>query len=242
MPGGKKKSGGGTVDGDPPPEEDEAAAPEAGEAGEAGEDDDWEASYSLDGLDLDEPESALAADLEYSGLTASDVMISEVITVRPETSIEEVSELFQIHNIHGAPVVDDEGMLVGIVTEDDVVVGGMGFSDEELDTLDGEEPEEGAGESAPEAAASPASEPVAEGESTAEGDPLDETRRIEEIMTPRPITAEEDTPVEELCRLMWKLKIHRIPIVNQGRVRGIVSAIDICRLVVEGRARLIPSE
>lgn len=234
MPGGKKKGGGGTVDGDPPPEEDGAPSPELDEG------DDWEASYSLEGLDLDEPESALAADLEYSGLTASDVMVSEVITVRPETSIEEVSELFQIHNIHGAPVVDNDGMLVGIVTEDDVVVGGMGFSDEELDTLEGEEPEEGAGEDAAQGAE--ASAAAAAGEAATEGEPLDETRRIEEIMTPRPITAGEDTPVEELCRLMWKLKIHRIPIVNQGRVRGIVSAIDICRLVVEGRARLIPSE
>jgi CBS domain-containing protein len=231
MPRGKKKTGGGTADGDPP-EEDGPGSLDAGE----GDDDAWETSYATEGLDLDEPESALAADLEYSGLTASDVMVSEVITVRPETSIEEVSELFQIHNIHGAPVVDNEGMLVGIVTEDDVMVGGMGFSDEELDTLEDEDGEEAGQEAAAAAAAEPAVEPAGE------GDLMDETRRVEEIMTPRPITAEEHTPVEELCRLMWKLKIHRIPIVNQGRVRGIVSTIDICRLVVEGRARLIPSE
>jgi CBS domain-containing protein len=234
MPRGKKKTGGGTADGDPP-EEDEPGSLDAGE-----DDDNWEASYATEGLDLDESESALAADLEYSGLTASDVMVSEVITVRLETSIEEVSELFQIHNIHGAPVVDNEGMLVGIVTEDDVMVGGMGFSDEELDTLEDEDGEEAGQEAAAAAAAEPAVEPDVE--PAVEGDPVDETRRVEEIMTPRPITAEEHTPVEELCRLMWKLKIHRIPIVNQGRVRGIVSTIDICRLVVEGRARLIPSE
>jgi CBS domain-containing protein len=231
MPRGKKKTGGGTADGDPP-EEDGPGSLDAGE----GDDDAWETSYATEGLDLDESESALAADLEYSGLTASDVMVSEVITVRPETSIEEVSELFQIHNIHGAPVVDSDGLLVGIVTEDDVMVGGMGFSDEELDSLEDEDGEEADKEVATAAAAEPAVEPAGE------GDLMDETRRVEEIMTPRPITAEEHTPVEELCRLMWKLKIHRIPIVNEGRVRGIVSTIDICRLVVEGRARLIPSE
>jgi CBS domain-containing protein len=220
MPTGKKKTGGGSEGEDPP------AA-----------DDDWETSYSLEGLELDEPESALASDLEYSGLVAADVMVGDVITVRPETSIEDVSELFQIHNIHGAPVVDGDGMLIGIVTEDDVVVGGMGFSDEELDTLEGEEPRTDEPTGNPEqAAAEPAaSTPTAD-------EPVDDTRRVEEIMTPRPITAEQGTPVEELCHLMWKLRIHRIPIVNEGRVCGIVSAIDICRLVVEGRARLMPPE
>jgi CBS domain-containing protein len=63
---------------------------------------------------------------------------------------------------------------------------------------------------------------------------------VEEIMTPRPIAVEEETPLEELCNLMWNLKIHRIPIISKGRVRGIVSTIDICRLVAEGQARIVP--
>ena len=72
---------------------------------------------------MEDAENALAADLLYSGLIAADVMSGDVITIRASTTIEEVSELFQIHNINGAPVVDDEGMLIGIVTEDDIVVG-----------------------------------------------------------------------------------------------------------------------
>jgi CBS domain-containing protein len=235
MPRGKKKTSGRSGGRDLPPEDDAPAKAE--------EEDGWETSYATEDLSLDrpgadgpeefdagEPETALAADLQYSGLTAADVMVSDVITVRLETTMEEVSELFQIHNINGAPVVDEDGLLVGIVTEDDVVVGGMGFSDEELDTLDGDE-----GETAGKA---PAAGPTAA--AAGEGEAVGETRRVAEIMTPRPITVEEDTPVEELCRLMWKLKIHRIPIVSQGRVRGIVSTIDICRLVAEGRARLVP--
>lgn len=222
----KKKTGGGSGGEDLPPEDDAPAAEDADQ------EDGWETSYSTEGLDLDEPESALVADLQFSGLTATDIMVSDVITVRLETTMEEVSELFQIHNINGAPVVDEDGLLVGIVTEDDVVVGGMGFSDEELDTLEDDE-----GEEAGEAPAAP----PAEDEAT-EGEAVCETRRVEEIMTPRPIAVEEDTPVEELCRLMWKLKIHRIPIVSQGRVRGIVSTIDICRLIVEGKARLMPMD
>ena len=237
MPRGKK-TGGGSGGEDLPPEDDAPAADADQE--DADQDGGWDVAFSPEGLDPDEPEGALVEDLQFSGLTAVDVMTSEVITVRLETTMDEVSELFQIHNINGAPVVDDAGLLVGIVTEDDVVVGSMGFSDEELDTLGDDEDDETGAIPAADPGATEAAGPTAE--AVAEGEPVDETRRVGEIMTPRPITVEEDTPVEELCRLMWKLKIHRIPIVSGGRVRGIVSTIDICRLIVEGRARLVPMD
>lgn len=178
---------------------------------------------------MDAAESALAADLLYSGLTAADVMISDVITIRATTTIEEVAELFQIQNINGAPVVDDDGLLIGIVTEDDLVVGGMGLSDEELSGLEDDQD-----------VAEPAAVSGSETVSVKEDEVISDVRQVGEIMTPRPIAVAEDTPVEELCNLMWNLKIHRIPIVSHGRVRGIVSTIDICRLVAEGRARIVP--
>jgi len=178
---------------------------------------------------IDAAENALAADLLYSGLTAADIMVSDVITIRASTTIEELAELFQIHNINGAPVVDDDGLLIGIVTEDDIVVGGMGLTDEELDGLD-DEPE--------------TSDPAGEAQSAADSDKeetsVPEVRQVGEIMTPNPIAVEEDVPVEELCNLMWNLKIHRIPIVSKGKVLGIVSTIDLCRLVAQGQARLVP--
>ena len=183
-------------------------------------------------------ESNAIINMLYSGMTAADLMTREVITVRAEARVDEISELFQIHNINGAPVVDDEGMLIGIVTEDDVVVGGMGLSDEELDLYGNE------GEGDKEAPDMDAEQNATEaGKAQDEGAiPERQGRLVGEIMTPQPIAMEEDTPVEELCRLMWQLKIHRIPIVREGRVRGIVSTIDLCRLVVEGRARIVPMD
>ena len=100
-----------------------------------------------------------------------------------------------------------------------------------------EELEEGAATQAPANDAENEAETAA---APAEDDSEKDVRCVAEIMTPRPIAVEEDTPIEELCNLMWNLKIHRIPIVSNGRVRGIISTIDICRLVVEGRARLTP--
>ena len=67
-----------------------------------------------------------------------------------------------------------------------------------------------------------------------------DSHTVGEIMTVNPIAAEEDTSLEELCRLMWNFRVHRLPIVRQGKVTGIVSAIDLCRLVTEGRIRILP--
>ncbi|MFQ5669363.1 MAG: HPP family protein [Acidobacteriota bacterium] len=147
-----------------------------------------------------------------SGLKASDIMVSPVWTVHPDTPVSAVVELFQAHRIKGAPVVDGEGDLVGMVTEEDIVFGQMGFSDHELAG--------GAGEK----------------------DPSHDARPAREIMTHHPIAADETTPAEEICRLMWQLRIHRIPILRAGKVTGIVSTIDICRLLVEGKVCLMPLE
>src|SRR5512136_3001552 len=54
-------------------------------------------------------------------LTAADVMTKDVITVNKETTIRELAELFARHRISSAPVVDDTGTMIGIVTETDLV-------------------------------------------------------------------------------------------------------------------------
>ncbi len=162
-----------------------------------------------------------------SGLTAADIMERRVHKVRPETPVDDVSQLVQVHNINGAPVVDAQGNLVGIITEDDLVFGEMGLSDGELASrgsgglLGAPGPGAALGLVDPEGRTTP--------------------RLVGEIMTPRPFAAEEGTPVEELCRLMCQLRIHRLPIVRKRKVTGIVSTVDICRLVAEGRVRLVPT-
>src|SRR5262245_56272045 len=54
-------------------------------------------------------------------LTAGDVMTKDVITVRKETTIRELAELFARHRISSAPVVDGNGSMIGIVTETDLI-------------------------------------------------------------------------------------------------------------------------
>ena len=57
---------------------------------------------------------------------------------------------------------------------------------------------------------------------------------VSEIMTSPAICASEDTDIAELSRMMWGMRIHRIPILLDGRVTGVVTALDVVRAVAEG--------
>ncbi len=54
-------------------------------------------------------------------MIASDIMTHKVCTTRPETSVQELAQLLSSQRISGAPVVDDKGQIVGIVTEADII-------------------------------------------------------------------------------------------------------------------------
>ena len=54
-------------------------------------------------------------------LTAKDIMTTNVITVRQDTSVKELAEILWKNKISGAPVLDHEGRVVSVVTENDLI-------------------------------------------------------------------------------------------------------------------------
>ena len=54
-------------------------------------------------------------------LIASDIMTTDVITVKKETTLKELARILYQYHINGAPVVDDEGALIGIICESDLI-------------------------------------------------------------------------------------------------------------------------
>ena len=60
---------------------------------------------------------------------------------------------------------------------------------------------------------------------------------VRDIMTSPAVCATSETDIVELCRLMWGMRIHRIPIVSDGRFVGMVSSLDLVRAVAEGALR-----
>ena len=68
------------------------------------------------------------------------------------------------------------------------------------------------------------------GNSGGEGDPSDGPR-VGDIMTSPAVFATEQTSLADVCRLMWQLRIHHVPIVRQGKLTGMVSSLDVSRAV-----------
>lgn len=60
-------------------------------------------------------------------------------------------------------------------------------------------------------------------------------KTVREIMTKKIISVTEDTPVEEIARLMTTHKIKRLPVMNSGQVLGIVSRADIVSAIALGK-------
>jgi CBS domain-containing protein len=146
-------------------------------------------------------------------MKAKDIMSKDVITVRKDTTVEEIAHLLSEKNISGVPVVDEEGKVIGMVTEKDLlykdiephfppvveILGGLIFLkgvkqyNEELRKL------------------------VA--------------TKAEEIMTKKVVTVELDTEVERIAELMIEKDINRIPVVDKLKVVGIVSRADVVRYI-----------
>jgi len=147
-------------------------------------------------------------------MNASDVMVSPVVTVKPAASVKEVAKTFLERRISAVPVVDDQGKLVGIVSEGDLMHRSEAGTERRhswwLWGLIGYE--------------TLASEYVKA-----------HARKVADVMTRHVITAAPDTPLHEIAALLEKNSIKRVPIVKDGRLVGIVSRANLIQAVASGR-------
>jgi CBS domain-containing protein len=148
-------------------------------------------------------------------MRVSDIMTKEVATVTPETRIEHLCDLFRERRITGAPVVDSDGHLVGIVSKDDVLFRGR---------------VEASGRRQP-----PDIKTLFSSGFVGFDQGSDGPTTVSEIMTREVVSAPEDSTVDDVCRLMWEKRIHRVPIVRDALLIGIVSALDLCRAILNGQ-------
>ena len=112
-------------------------------------------------------------------MKVKDVMTTKVITVREEQTKQQAARLLSQHRISGLPVVRDENLLVGVVTEYDVIA--------------------------------------------------KEGKTVGDIMTRGVISVAADTELEEANHILVHERIKRLPVLDQGRVIGIVSRADVVK-------------
>lgn len=151
-------------------------------------------------------------------MRAHQIMTRNVITVLPETPILQAARKLLDNHVSGLPVVESSGKLVGMVTEGDFL----------------RRAETGTERKRPrwlQYLLSP---------NQAAGDFVHERgRKVEDVMTPDPVIADEETPLDELVRLMEKNRVKRLPIMRGDRLVGLVTRANLLQAVAS-MAREIP--
>lgn len=147
-------------------------------------------------------------------MKVSEIMTEPVFTVSQDRSLEEVAHKMLNNKVGGLPVVDDEGKIVGMVTESDFSAKehAIPFSRTYAPQLFGEWMSKENVDKAYEAARS---------------------IQVKEIMSKPAITIREDDTVAEAVRRMLEQKVHRLPVVRDEIPVGIISRHDLLKMVVQ---------
>ncbi len=117
---------------------------------------------------------------------AADVMTRSVVTVGPEEQLADAIRLMLEHRVSDLPVIGNDGRLIGLLTERDLL------------------------------------HRVETGTDT-------HGHRVEDVMTRDVPTVNETTPLDAVVRLMEARSVRRVPVVDGGRLVGIVSRSDLIR-------------
>lgn len=144
-----------------------------------------------------------------SGIKARDIMTRDIVCLYQDTDLHECEKLLLDRGISGAPVVDEEGRLLGVLSKTDIVSHHFASGEEEGGDERSLRVEKTAGSHVFEY-----NSPLAR-----------------DLMSPVPCTAAESCSLGALAALMVRREVHRVVITKEGRVVGIVSTMDILRAI-----------
>jgi CBS domain-containing protein len=154
-------------------------------------------------------------------ITAADLMTSPVITVQPHASLAEIADILVAKSITAVPVCAPDGTIVGIVSEADIVrpfrESARAKRERWLVLL-------------------------AEGEALSDSflDYLrQDTKSAADVMTKPVVTATTGTTLAQLAELVVSRGVKRIPIVDGGKLVGIVSRSDLLRAIAKAPAMTV---
>jgi CBS domain-containing protein len=140
-------------------------------------------------------------------MKATDVMTPDVVSIGPETSVRHIAQLMLRHRVSALPVLDDDGRLVGIVSEGDLMRRGELGRDQHrswwLNLFAG--PEEIATEYVKQ-----------------------HGQRAKDVMTSRVVSIDEHASVATIAAILEEKRVKRLPVLRDGRLIGIVSRAICC--------------
>ncbi len=149
-------------------------------------------------------------------MKAKDVMTEDVVSVAPDASVESIARLLLERRISAVPVIDAAGRLLGIVSEGDLMRRAETRTERRaswwLELLDGRE-------------------------GSAERYLKSHGLVARDVMTPKPVTVKESTPLENIATLLERNRIKRVPVLRGSKVVGIVSRANLLHALVAAADR-----
>jgi len=151
-------------------------------------------------------------------ICARDIMTKDVITVSPETDISQATGILLENHINGVPVVDQQGKLVGMLCQSDLITQQKRFPVPSIFTfLDG--------------LFSFTSTKALEKEIQKIA-----ATTVTDAMTTDPVFVAPDAAVEEVASLMVDKHFHTIPVVDNDRLVGVLGKEDVLKILVKGNS------
>jgi len=154
-------------------------------------------------------------------MIASDLMTRDVMTVLPETSLADAARMMLARHVSGLPVVDAKGALVGMLTEGDLL------RRTELGT-DGSQPSWLKTFLMPSALASDYMHTHG--------------RRVAEVMSEKPVSVLPSARLTAVAELMRKKHFKRLPVVEHGKVVGVISRADLLGALAMRLIQTVPAD
>lgn len=137
---------------------------------------------------------------------AKDIMTSNVVSIGPDMPIGEIAKLLLDRRISGVPVVSDDGALIGLVSEGDLIRRAeLGTANRRSWWLD----------------------LLTSGEERAADYVKTHGKHARDVMTKNVVTVEEGASMSEIAALLEEKRIKRVPVVRDGKVVGIVSRSNL---------------
>jgi CBS domain-containing protein len=148
-------------------------------------------------------------------MKALDVMVRNVVTVKPDDQVTEAIKLLAEHDVSALPVVDEGNNVVGIISEADLLrrqeIGTEKHRPWWLEAV------------------TPASTLAGEFAKS-------HGQRVAEVMSTDIVSAAEDTPLGEIATMLERHRIKRVPVLRGGKLVGIVSRSNLIQALASSRA------
>ncbi len=149
-------------------------------------------------------------------ITAKEIMTTEVKTAHPDMPVKELAALLYNNKIGGVPVVDDEGQVIGVVTENDLIdqnkklhiptmvsfldsvifIDSAASFEKEIKKMTGSQ--------------------------------------VKDVCSEQLFTVDEDASLEDIASLISEEGVHTLPVLKDGKLVGVIGKADLIGVIAQG--------